>query len=277
MYPAFNGSAIGVSLPFEEAVEQAAHHGFEGIYLDLGYLSNTGPETVVQMLSERSLRTAGWYLPFGLTTGEAAFESGLQSLPATAEACARAGAARCSTWIPPGSDELTRDAMFEQVRDRARAVAEVLAEHDTRLGLEFIGPKTSRARRRHEFIHTMDGMIELCEAVGTGNVGLLLDCWHLYTSGGSMDDVLKLSDGQLVDVHINDAPEGVPLEEHVDNVRRLPGETGVIDCARFLECLDQIGYSGPVMAEPLSRPADAQTDQEAIRVAKEAIDSVWPG
>lgn len=277
MYSAFMGSAIGVSLPFEEAVEQAAHHGFEGIYLDLGYLSKTGPETIVQMLSERSLRAAGWYLPFGLTGAEAAFESAVQSLPATAEACARAGAARCSTWIPPGSDDLPRDAMFEQVRERAGAVAQVLAEHDMRLGLEFIGPKTSRAKRRHEFIHTMEGMLELCRAVGTGNVGLLLDCWHLYTSGGSMDDVLDLSDQQIVDVHVSDAPEGVALEEHVDNVRRLPGETGVIDSARFLECLDQIGYSGPVVAEPLSRPSDAKTDQEAIRATKAAMDAVWPG
>jgi len=39
----------------------------------------------------------------------------------------------------------------------------------------------------------------------------------------------------------------------VDSVRALPGETGVIDIAGFLQALHAIGYSGPVTPEPFKK------------------------
>lgn len=276
MYRSFGGGAIGVNVSFEEGVELAAHFGFEGISLDAGYAMESGPETVVQMLDDRSLIPGGWGLPVTLLGPEEGFRAALEKLPAVADVCSRAGGLRCATWVPPASDEMPYEETFELLRGRVQDVAGILKQYDVRFGLEFIGPQTLRAGKKHEFIHTMDGMLELCRAVGTGNVGLLLDCWHLYTSGGSMDDVLKLSDADVVVVHINDAPEGVALHEQVDNVRRLPGETGVIDVPRFLQCLKQIGYTGPVMAEPFSERLNRMEPEEAVRTAKDAIDSVWP-
>lgn len=276
MYQAFGAGAIGVSVGFEEAVELAAHFGFEGVSLDVGYAMENGPETVVQMLEERNLQSAGWGLPVSLLAADEEFGTQVAGLGKVAEVCSRAGDLRCSTWLPPASDRMPRQEMFEFLRGRLKDVAGVLKQYDVRLGLEFIGPPTCRAGTEHEFIHTMDGMLELCGAIGTGNVGLLLDCWHLYTSGGSMDDVLKLAESDVVHVHINDAPKGVALEEYVDNVRCLPGETGVIDVPRFLQCLKQIGYTGPVMAEPFSDRLRRMETDEAIRATKEAMDSVWP-
>ncbi len=183
---------------------------------------------------------------------------------------------RCGTWVPPASNDMARDEMFRFLVERLTPVCRVLKDNDVSLGLEFIGPATARAGKAHEFIYTMDGMLELCRAVGTGNVGLTVDCWHLYTGGGEMDDVLKLSDEEVVGVHVNDAPAGVALEAQVDNVRRLPGETGVIDCARFLRNLKQIGYSGPVMVEPFDQRLNALEPAEAIRKTKDALDGVWP-
>ncbi len=276
MYRAFNGGPIGVDVPFDEAVELAAHYGFDGIYLDLDYLLRRGPGTVVQMLEERSLKAAGWLLPLSLTAEEGSFNVGLEELPWAAGNCSRVGATRCSTWVSPASDRLPPDEMFELLRDRVETVCRILAESDIRLGLEFIGPKTSRQGKKHEFIHTMDGMLELCDAVEVDNVGLLLDSWHLYTSGGSNEDVLELRDEQIVDVHINDAPAGVPREEQIDNQRCLPGATGVIDVGRFLECLDQIGYTGPVLVEPFDQELRELGNEEAIQRTKDAVDSVWP-
>jgi len=276
MYPAFGGQAIGVDVPFDEAVELAAHFGFEGVYLDVGYLERTGPGTVVQMLEERSLQPAGWHPLVRLAADEQDFADGLERTAQIAELCARTGTHRCSTWLPPASDEKPRDELFDLMRGRLVTVCEALAERDTRLGLEFIGPATARANRRHEFIYTMDGTLELIEAVGAPNLGLLVDCWHIYTSGGDVEDVLRLEDEQVVDVHINDAPRDVPREQQVDNVRKLPGETGVIDVRRFLECLQEIGYTGPVMAEPLGRAKLMIDTMENIQEVKDAIDGVWP-
>ena len=71
-------------------------------------------------------------------------------------------------------------------------------------------------------------MLELAAACGTGNVGLLLDAWHLYTSGGAVADMDKISNADIVNVHVNDAPTGLSMAEYNDHDRRLPTETGVL-------------------------------------------------
>ena len=63
-------------------------------------------------------------------------------------------------------------------------------------------------------------------------------------------------------MHVNDAP-GLPVEAQVDHVRAMPGETGVIDIAAFLGALAEIGYDGPVMAEPFSERVGGLPPAEA--------------
>ena len=86
-------------------------------------------------------------------------------------------------------------------------------------------------------------------------------CWTAGTGTrrAAQSPTLKaLTPAQVVYVHVNDAPAGVPIDEQMDGVRALPGETGVIDIAGFLKALQGIGYDGPVTPEPfvnLERPA----------------------
>ena len=47
------------------------------------------------------------------------------------------------TWISPGHNHLTYLANFNQHAARLREVAKVLGDHGVRLGLEYVGPKTS--------------------------------------------------------------------------------------------------------------------------------------
>ena len=132
-----------------------------------------------------------------------------------------------------------------------------------------------RQGKEHEFIYDMPGMLRLCDDIGTGNVGLLLDCWHLYTSHGAVEDVVALRPEQVVYVHVNDAPEGVPIDEQIDNVRALPGETGVIDITTFLQALRDIGYDGPVMVEPFSDRVRQMSPDEACATTAAALGQVW--
>ena len=159
---------------------------------------------------------------------------------------------------------------------RFRPIAEVLADHGCRLGIEFIGPKTIRDRFQYTFIYTLEGMMELAQAIGTGNVGLLLDAWHLYTSGGSLGDLDKIRSEDIVTVHVNDAPDGIARDEQVDNVRRLPMETGVIDLPGFMKKLQALGYDGPITPEPFSERINAIQDPlEAARLVAEYMDKLW--
>jgi predicted xylose isomerase-like sugar epimerase len=68
----------------------------------------------------------------------------------------------------------------------------------------------------------------------------------------------------------------VPLDAQVDNVRALPGETGVIDIAGFLQTLQKIGYDGPVTPEPFAKElAEFDSDGERLRVVGAAMDRIF--
>ena len=95
-------------------------------------------------------------------------------------------------------------------------------------------------------------MKELIAETGKRNLGFLIDSWHWYNSGETAADLLTLKNSDIVAVHINDAPAGIPVDQQVDNRRALPLETGVIDIDAFLNALNQAGYDGPAAAEPMS-------------------------
>jgi sugar phosphate isomerase/epimerase len=233
------------------------------------------PATVRRLLEGNKLRPAAWGLPVEFRRDEKTFRDGLSRLPELTKAAKEVGADRCSTYIMPFSDELSFEENYHVHETRLRECAEVLAEHECRLGLEFVGPKTLREGHAHEFISTQDGMLKLCEAIGTGNLGLLYDSFHWFTSHGTKDDIHRLSDALVVDAHINDAMEGRGPDEQIDNERRLPGETGVIDLETFLQGLSAIGYTGPVTPEPFSPELGEMPPEDAIRTTAERLLRVW--
>ena len=185
------------------------------------------------------------------------------------------GCLRAIQVIFPGDDEREFDENWRFHVARLGPVAAILAEHGCALGLEFIGPKTLRDTRRHPFVHTLDGALELGAAFGP-NVGLLLDCWHWYTAHDTLERLRALRPEQIVHVHINDAPLDIPIDEQIDNRRALPGETGVIDIVGFLGALHAIGYDGPVTAEPFKQELrDLPSDAERLALVRESIGLVF--
>lgn len=279
MYRNLAPGAIGISADLRRGLELAKEGGFEGLDVPMGEVARIaqeqGLERVKQMYAEAGLRLGGWGLPVRWAGPEEEYRQGLDLLRRYAALAGQLGATRCYTWVPPASDERPFAANFRFHVERFKPIAEILAENGCRLGLEFIGPATLRRGRKYAFLHSLDGMLALAAAIGTGNVGLLLDCWHWYTSHGSVDDLLHLSNEDVVYVHINDAPEGVPLEEQRDNVRRLPGQTGVIDLVGFLGALQRIGYDGPVTPEPFYAPLQELPPEEAVRLVGKATQEVW--
>jgi len=274
MFTSLGPGAVGIDRPFPEAAELAAEAGFDGISVDLGHLREHGPGAYRAVLDEHDLRTGSMGVPVDVTGDETDYEEGLDALPDVAEDAAAVGVDRASTYVLSFSDERPFEENFEFHRERLAPVADVLDDHGIRLGLEFLGPETMREGHEYDFVHTSTGMFDLCENVGD-NVGLLLDCWHWYTAGESVERLESLTNDDIVDVHVNDAPAGVPREEQVDSERRLPGETGVIDVETFLGHVDAVGYDGPVMAEPFSDDVEAMADADAARETAAAIETVF--
>lgn len=274
MYRCLVPGCIGIKLAWEDWPALAAAHGFEAV--DVSPLEPArGPQHYRERLDAHGIRAGGTALPGAWREDERASEKMLAELPAQAKLASELGCNRFYTWIWPFSDERPFDENYSFHAERLGAAARILADHDCRLGLEFVGPKTSRAGRRHDFIHNLSGMLELCGDVG-GNAGLLLDSWHWYTSHGTVDDLRALTDEQVVYVHVNDAPAGIAVDEQQDVVRRLPGETGVVDITTFMGALVQMGYSGPVTPEPFVKELAELAPDEAARVTAEAVSRIWP-
>ena len=65
------------------------------------------------------------------------------------------------------------------------------------------------------------------------------------------------------------------VADQLDNVRRLPSETGVIDLVDFLKELKAIGYDGPVTAEPFSQRVRDLPDAEAVAETHAGLAKAW--
>jgi len=279
MFRSLGPGAIGIRASLTEGLELAKAADFQGLDINIGEVAGLVEERsadyVKGLFDDAGLKMGAWGLPVNWRGDEAELKQGLERLRGLAKVGQSLGCTRLSTWIPPASEDKPFKENFDFHVQRFRPIGEVLSEYGCQLGLEFIGPKTSRAGRKYEFVYTMEGMLELCDKIGTGNMGLLLDAWHWYTSHGTLDDLKKLTADQVVHVHINDAPAGIPVDEQIDNIRRLPGETGVIDLVGFLECLDEIGYEGPVTPEPFSDKIRGLAPVEAAKMTAEGLLRVW--
>lgn len=279
MFRCASMGALGVSASLEEALALAPKGDFQGVEVGIDDIARraeqSSMEAVRGLFQQAGLRPGGWGLPTNWRGDEETFQEDLKKLPRLAKAGQELGCTRTMTWVLSFSDTMPFTEHFNLLTRRFRAIGEVLRDYGCSLGLEFLGPKTIRSSHKYEFVHTSTGMLELADAAGTGNIGLLLDCWHWYTAGGTVDEIRAMKPEQVVYVHVNDAPQGIPVDEQIDNVRCLPGETGVIDIKGFLQALSQIGYDGPVTPEPFSKKLNGLPPEEAVRVTGQALLKVW--
>jgi sugar phosphate isomerase/epimerase len=282
MYATIGPDQLGIrGLSLSDAIALARAAGFAGLSFDSRAAARAaderGLDTVQDQFAQAGVRPALWNLPVAWRDDDQ-WQADLRELPQLAATARALGATRTATYMPSGSDERSFQENFDWHVARLRPIAEVLRDEGCQFGIEFIGPKTYRAAFRHEFIHTLDGVMELVAAIGTGNVGVMLDSWHLYTSGGTLADLERLTNHDVVVVHVNDAPAGIARDEQIDTVRTLPMETGVIDLVGFMRALREMGYDGPVMPEPFSQRINdlAATDPEAAaREAARSMDALW--
>ena len=279
MYRSVSFGAVNVNpgAGLEAAVKIAKNYGFKGIEASPHQISEYGPNRVLELLSEHGAAISGFGLPLHpIMASEQDWKKGIEQMPAQAKIMGEAGVGRCCIWLPNFSDALDFEKNFEFHVERLSPFAKILGEFGIRLGFEFIGTKSLLKKGKYPFIHTAKGMLELAAACGD-NCGLLLDCWHWYMSGGSEDLFRVIGDQKyIVNVHINDAPEG-DRDELPDSPRALPGETGLLDIGFFMDGLAKIGYDGPVMAEPFSPVLAAMGDDgEKMALVKQSFDKIWP-
>lgn len=284
MFVSQNG-AVAPRTPWPETARLAARVGYGGIDWNLNAARDAGLEPTRALFAELGIRPTICGSPVNQQVAfgdEAAFKA---ALPGLADAAAFAAAIGCRNMmlvLSPASPQ-PRDERRRLVRDRLAVISEVLRPSNVRLGLEFLGPLYFRTggggggRRGGEppatpppppipFIWTLPDTVALSVDSGP-NIGVVLDVWHWYHSGGTVADILATDKDRIVHVHLSDA-RPMPPEDVRDNMRLMPGE-GSIDITGFLQALQRIGYTGGVAPEPIGRiPAD-MAPEDASRLGLE--------
>ena len=269
-----NPGAIGVQAGQKELPDMARRHGFEaviGMPDQLAAMNDAELQDLKAKMKEWNITWGAAGLPMQFRTTEEQFREDLVKLPKLADACQRAGLTRMNTWIMPTHAELTYLENFKQHRERLKETANILGRYGIRLGLEYVGPKTLMTREKFAFIRTMKEGKELIHAIGEDNVGFVLDSFHWYCAGDTVADLLALDKRDIVTCDLNDARSGIPADEQIDGKRELPFATGVIDLKSFLGALVQIGYDGPIRAEPFNAELNQMDDEAALQATAKAM------
>src|SRR5262245_2526640 len=164
--------AIGVSADQRQAIELAAKYGFESVEAYGGYLASVSDDQLADLkesMREKRITFGASGLPVEFRQEESKFNESLQALPKIAKGLQRAGVDRVSTWLTPSDGKLTYLQNFRHHSRRLREVALLLKDHGIRLGLEYVGPKTSWTSRRYPFVHTMAEMKDLIADMKVSN------------------------------------------------------------------------------------------------------------
>ena len=275
MKVALTPGSIGVTVKTQAELNDLAHrHKYESVEPRGEELATMTTDQVAATLADLKAKNLVWAaagLPVDFRADEALFRKGMTGLPRIAAGLQRAGVTRVGTWLTPNSDTLTYRRNFQQTATRLREMGTVLKDHNLRLGLEYVGTQRSLVSRRYPFVHTLAETRELIAEAGTGNLGLVLDTWHWWTAGDTAEDILTLTNADVVSVDLNDAPSGLEKRDQRDNQRELPMATGVIGVTTFLNALQAIGYDGPVRPEPFSQAVNAMENDDACAAASVAL------
>jgi sugar phosphate isomerase/epimerase len=265
MFLSLNSVLVQGRVPWPDFARLAAKTGFPGTDVMMRPAMQDGAAATHDLLANLKLRPAILDFPVEFRKDDATFQASLAQLDTAAQFAAAIRCPRMMTYILPSSDT-PKDQLRETYKQRFTESARILARHNVRLGLEFLGPLELRKAHKYEFIWRMNDMLAFAEECGP-NVGLLLDSWHWHHAGATPEDIVTAGRDRIVHVHFNDAPN-LPPEQIHDNQRLLPGE-GVINLTGFLQALHKIGYTDALSVEVFGRTKD-MTPEAA---AKAGLDS----
>jgi 2-keto-myo-inositol isomerase len=157
----------------------------------------------------------------------------------------------------PNNDVSRAEIIDESVRVLGE-LCDIAARHDVSVAFEFLGQTDCS-------VQTLDLAHEIVRATNRKNLGLVIDSFHFY-AGGSTIEMIEAVDPRLIYVfHINDA-ENRPRETLLDEHRLLPG-LGILPLREMIGAFRRIGYDKVASVE-IFRPE--YWDKNAFDLAQEA-------
>ena len=188
------------------------------------------------------------------------------------ELCQLAQAIDCPTIIvvpsPTPSYQTTWEEIVEEHVKVLRDLSDIATEYGVKLSFELLGFGWCSVR-------TPRGAWEIVQKTGRDNVGLVVDCAHLWGGGGLFDEIEMVDPAHIFTFHLDDL-EDLPKEAITDAKRILPG-LGVIPLADVCQRLQKLGYNGDCSVE-LFRPEYWEWDPKelAVQVRNSAMKILSP-
>jgi len=166
--------------------------------------------------------------------------------------------------VVPG--RLPRESSLEEIiKESVKTLSEIgaIAEaHGVGLAFEFLGQTDCS-------VQTLALAYEIVRKTGRENVGLVIDSFHFYAGGSTIESIEMLDPARLFIFHINDA-EDLPREELEDRHRLLPG-LGILPLTEIIAALRRIHYDRVASVE-IFRPE--YWEQDPFQLAHDACTAV---
>lgn len=254
-------------VPITERVAAVAGAGYTGLGLiadDLLAIRNTlGYTALRDLIAEAGLThieielIERWWLPPGMAGNSYA----VRELLFEAADTLRPAFIKIGSELGPRTPH--PDTLIEQLRE----LAEQAADHGTRIAIETMP---------FSIISTVPLGADIVTAAAHPGVGLLVDAWHVFRAGTSLDELRSaLTPGMVFGVELDDAAATVVGSLFEDTVeRRLLCGEGTFDLTGLVAVLRELGFDGPWGVEILSTSFRALPVREALKLAADSALSV---
>jgi sugar phosphate isomerase/epimerase len=170
-------------------------------------------------------------------------------------------------FIKIGSALGARTPEPERLVEPLRRLADEAVAHGTRIAIETMP---------FSLIDTVPMGAELVAATGHPAVGLLVDAWHVFRAGTSLDELRSaLWPGLVFGVELDDAAARVngTLFEDTVHSRLLCGE-GTFDLTGLVGVLRELNFDGPWGVEILSATFRTLPVEQAVKLAADSARAV---
>jgi sugar phosphate isomerase/epimerase len=147
-----------------------------------------------------------------------------------------------------------RKVCYETALETTRSLAEYAESLKVKLTVEPIN------RYETNFINTIEEAMEFIDGIGSINVGVLIDTFHMNIEEPSMTKGILKAGERIWHVHL------------ADSNRCAPG-MGHLNFNEIVEALGAVGYSGFLSAEILPVPDDLTAARRWIEMTRQLISS----
>lgn len=122
-------------------------------------------------------------------------------------------------------------------------------------------------------INRIEDALEIIDNSGDPDATIVLDPFHCFRGGGSIESISKLSGNRIAISHFNDTPADPPRMQQHDRDRVMPGD-GHLDLRHYLHLLEQTGYDRWLSLELFRDDLWARDPKEVARLGLEKMKAV---